>query len=234
MKFGIVFVFLAAVIADYAWLLRPWGLFLLWPALSFFLVATAYLGIGPRVFGKRRNGRLRPLSSLLLCPFLLYTWLIWFAVSKWGREAAFNRITEKLVVGRRLTANELPEGLSLVVDLTCEFDEPRDIVSRVEYCSFPTLDATAPPAAELEKLVRQLRSKEGTVYVHCAQGHGRTGLVAAAVLFASGGPSDASEALEAVRSARPGVRLQRSQKRCLNEVCARLRPPSRKSHPSDR
>ncbi|WP_223632868.1 hypothetical protein [Corallococcus sp. EGB] len=39
-------------------------------------------------------------------------------------------------------------------------------------------------------------------YVHCAQGHGRTGMSAAALLVARGDPPDAKAALTRVRQAR--------------------------------
>jgi protein-tyrosine phosphatase len=51
----------------------------------------------------------------------------------------------------------------------------------------------------------------GTIYIHCAQGHGRTGMFAAAVLLSSGQAATPEEALRLVTSARPGVRLSGDQ-----------------------
>ena len=49
--------------------LAPWGLPAAWPALALAVVAAAYLGAGPVLFGKR-NGLLHPVMELVFAPFL--------------------------------------------------------------------------------------------------------------------------------------------------------------------
>ncbi len=56
MKYGIVFLLVAGILTYYGGLIGGWGWLLLWPALSFSIVALAYLGSGVKVFGKRRDG----------------------------------------------------------------------------------------------------------------------------------------------------------------------------------
>ena len=52
---------------------------------------------------------------------------------------------------------------------------------------------------------------EGTIYIHCAEGHGRTGLFAAALLVKLGQFDSTDDALEFVKSKRPLVRLGKIQ-----------------------
>jgi protein-tyrosine phosphatase len=54
--------------------------------------------------------------------------------------------------------------------------------------------------------------------IHCAQGHGRTGLVASAVLLVSGKAQTAADAIAMVQSVRPGVDLNREQRFVLERL----------------
>ena len=91
----------------------------------------------------------------------------------------------------------------------------RGVVVGRSYLCLPTLDALAPPLAAMRELVKQVAAWPGTAYVHCAAGHGRSALVAAAVLLARGLAADPKEAQRLVRKARPGVSLNKSQRRLL-------------------
>jgi protein-tyrosine phosphatase len=215
MKYTVVFaafsaylIVLAAYLGGLAWLL-------LWPALSFLLIAAAYAGLGPGVCGKRPDGGLAWWAVLLLFHYLLLTWGVWHLQRLLSREPACNEVVPGLWVGRRPLARELPPGTDLVVDLTSEFPEPRGVVVGRSYVCLPTLDALAPPVAQMRELVKQVAAWPGTALVHCAAGHGRSALVAAAVLLARGLAADPKEAQQLVRKARPGVSLNRPQRRLL-------------------
>jgi protein-tyrosine phosphatase len=60
------------------------------------------------------------------------------------------------------------------------------------------------------------------VYVHCALGHNRTGTVVLAYLLAAGKVSDVREGLTYMRTLRPGVSLQRPQRRVLERFAEQL------------
>ena len=62
-----------------------------------------------------------------------------------------------------------------------------------------------------------LRAGEG-VYIHCANGHGRTGTLAGAVLMLGGKAQTAKEAIEFIRRCRPGVSLSTHQMKALEEL----------------
>ena len=65
-------------------------------------------------------------------------------------------------------------------------------------------------------LVEDLRSVvessvEGRAFVHCAQGHGRTGLFALALLLRRGSVQTIEDGVGLLRRLRPAVRLNREQ-----------------------
>jgi hypothetical protein len=163
---------------------RGWGLILIWLGSDFIAIAFAYGKGAHQVFGKRADGTL-PLSSwLLFLPFLVYMSAVWHVLRVLSREPARRVITPQLIVGRRLLPWELDTMFDNYVDLTAEFAEPQAVRRSAGYRSFPILDAMAPSPAALREAIRSLRP--GRTFVHCAQGHGRTGLFALAMLLTSG------------------------------------------------
>ena len=70
MKYASVFALFAVLLAFLATRLGGVWLLLLWPAASFGVVALAYAGAGPRVFGKQPDGRMRPWALAALLPKL--------------------------------------------------------------------------------------------------------------------------------------------------------------------
>ena len=141
-------------------------------------------------------------------------------------EPARTAVTDHLVVGRRLLRSEICETFDNYVDLTAEFIEPSAIRCSPGYCSFPILDGSAPTVEALHAVVNSLRP--GRTFVHCAQGHGRTGLFALAVLLSSGAAKAAEDGLQLLRAARPGIRLNRIQRQCIwNYARHYAKPPMR-------
>lgn len=184
---------------------------LLWSGLNFCAIAVAYAGQKPRVFGKREDGNLAWGPCVLLLPYLLLTWLPWYCQTRFSRGVVCNEIAPGLWLGRRAAAKELPPGVTLVVDLTSEFGEPRAVRTDREYLCLPTLDNAVPDPTALEDAIRRVAAWHGAVYIHCALGHGRSTLVAAAVLVARGLAAGPEEVFVRVKSARPGLSLNRNQ-----------------------
>ena len=58
----------------------------------------------------------------------------------------------------------------------------------------------------------------GDVYIHCAEGHGRTALVATSILLARGDAQSAGEAIARVLEQRPLARMNAAQRKTVNEV----------------
>ena len=172
-----------------------------WLGADFIILGAAHERGAHRVFGKRADGAL-PL------------------IRAFSREPARSVVTEQLVIGRRLLASEFDGEFDNVVDLTAEFAEPSAIRRSPAYRSFPILDGGAPDPEALHAAVASLRP--GRTFIHCAQGHGRTGLFALAVLLHAGAARSVEEGLAMLSAARPGIRLNREQLQCIQMFAREL------------
>ena len=134
-------------------------------------------------------------------------------------ETAYDQLTDNIYIGRRLLAHEFPDFVDHVVDLTCEFTEPKPL-RNVDYHSFQILDGFIPQTAQLNQWIANTANLNGNIYIHCAEGHGRTGLFTAALLVELGNFNSAFDALEFVKSKRPLVRLGSRQMETLSAIRA--------------
>jgi protein-tyrosine phosphatase len=155
---------------------------------------------------------------VLFLPFLLFVGAVWHIVRLVSREPAQNEPTDNLVIGRRLLPREINGEFANYVDLTAEFQEPQAIRNAPNYVSFPILDGAAPDSRAMREVIDRLRP--GRTFIHCAQGHGRTGLFALALMLRTGCVKTAAEGLERLRAVRPGVSLSAAQQRCIDEFAA--------------
>lgn len=184
-----------------------------WPAVDFLLLGLAYLGRRDLVFSKDPvNGRLALWSKVLLAPYLIMTAALWHLIRLISREPAHGLLAPGVFVGRRLLPSEYPAGILTIVDLTAEIDELRPSAGEHRYHSVPLLDGAALPPGELREVAARIAALPRPVYVHCAQGHGRTAMVAAALLLALGHVSSPSQALARVAVCRPGAKPNRAQR----------------------
>ncbi len=216
MKYGVLFTTVAMLLAVSAALRSGWYLLLLWPALSFGVVALGYFRFGPRVYGKSEHGLLSPFNQLILLPYLIFLWCVWYAVRLVKREPAYNQLTENVIIGRRLMTHEVPKDIRHVIDLTCEFNEPKAMRLNF-YHSMQILDGFVPSVDQLRAWAQIAARLSGKIYIHCAEGHGRTGLFAAVFLLQIGHCQTVDEALQFIKSKRPLVRLGRRQLKVLRE-----------------
>lgn len=216
MKIGFLLLIIAFLLVLAAWIHQGWWWLLLWPAFSFALVAMGYIYLGPCVFGKSNHGLIPLRNQLLLLPYLLYLNGIWHLSRLIRQEQAIHQLTDTLLISRRLLSKELPDQVAHVIDLTCEFNEP-PALRAVGYFSFPILDRSVPTPVELRAWIEKTSSLDGTILIHCAEGHGRTGLFAAAFLVHTGQAEMPTAALQLVQSQRPLARLSREQKQTLEE-----------------
>lgn len=198
-----------------------WAWLLLWPAADCAAVAAAYFGPGARVFGKRRDGSLAPWASLAMLPFIAVLRLVWRLQAGVSPEPCCDEVSPGLFVGRRPLPGEHPAGISLVVDLTAEFSKPRYHPLSAGYLCLPALDAFVPDEAASEPAVERALAAP-SVFVHCANGHGRSAAFAAALLLRKGLAADVAEAMALIRRARPVCRINPAQEAW---VLRRLRRP---------
>ncbi len=201
-----------------------WCLLLLWPGANFLALGIAHLKNASGIFGKQANGTLPFWSWLIFLPLLLYTILVWRIACLLSREPAQNMVTSDLVVGRRLYPSEVDGEFANYIDLTSEFSEPTAIRHLPAYQCFPILDGGIPRIEDLNNAINRLRP--GRTFIHCAQGHGRTGLFAIAVLLKRGLIQNVDEGLEKLRASRPGIRLNKIQQEWIEKFAKSLKSTS--------
>src|SRR5688572_13433114 len=97
---------------------------LVWPALSFAAVGACYLKLGPAPLGKRQDGLIALWSLFLFGPYLFLCWGLWRLLRRFSPEPCYHEVAPGLFLGRRAYGDEIPDGVSLLVDLTAEFFEP--------------------------------------------------------------------------------------------------------------
>jgi protein-tyrosine phosphatase len=186
---------LASELGGYAWIL-------LWPAISFLVVAFAYTKSWSGVFGKHpHSGRLAWPKKLLLAPFLLFTWFIWNLWRLTSSEPPVAQLSEECWIGRRPTRTEIPDAIRSVVDLTSEFEGYHP--PNVSYLNIPILDGGTLSTRQFRAALATLEQLPKPIFVHCAQGHGRTAMVAIALLLSEKKAASVDSALKMIHHLRP-------------------------------
>jgi membrane-associated phospholipid phosphatase len=209
----------ATVLPALAWLLRPWGALLLWPAGAFAIIAAGYGGAGPGIW-RKHGGRLPLSTRVVLAPVRLGQYLSLLYYRRQCRH--WDEVAPGVLIGRQLTgaeaADAIRQGVTAVLDLTGEFREA-DSFLEVRYRNLPILDLTAPTQEQFRQAVEFITAEasRGTVYVHCKIGYSRSAAVVAAYLIASGQAENANEAIEILRRARPAIIVRDEARRVLSQ-----------------
>ncbi|MFB2978443.1 dual specificity protein phosphatase family protein [Microseira sp. BLCC-F43] len=217
MKYALTFLIFGILSIIFGWNLVIFRWLFLWTGVSFIIVGSAYGGIGSKVFGKKSNGTLNKWCLFLLLPYLLLTRIIWHIQRSISKEDCCNEIAPGIWLGRRAFVNELPNNISLIIDLTAEFSEPPNVISGKTYICLPTLDTSVPPDRVFQKLIHTICSWNGNVYIHCALGYGRSATVAAGVLLAKGLVDNLNQAEKLLLTARPQIKFSPAQKNMLKK-----------------
>jgi hypothetical protein len=202
---------------------RGWLIVAVWLGGNLLALGIAHGRGSHRIFGKRADGSLPWWSWLVFFPLLAFATIVWHVLRLFSREPAQNTVKGGLAVGRRLLPSEFDGEFDNYVDLTAEFSEPRAIRTSAAYRCFPILDGAAPTPEALTDAVSHLRP--GKTFIHCAQGHGRAGLFALAVLLQSGAARNVDDGLRMLRAVRPAIALSKAQRRCLEAFARKLVAP---------
>jgi protein-tyrosine phosphatase len=200
---------------------RAW--FLAWPAGAMIVVGLGYVRLGPWVTGKRADGTFAWPAALLLLPYLAASELAWYVMRVLGQDEPWREVAHGLYLGRRVQHWELPARVGLVLDMTAEFVEPLEVRSGRKYLCVPTLDGAAPDVERLAQALAEVLPFQGSVYVHCAAGYGRSAMAMAVLLVGRGIARDLDHAIDLMRRERARVRLRTTQRRSAERVLARLR-----------
>jgi len=218
----------SAALAMTGVLLRPWGWWLLWPAVSTGLAAAGYFNLGPGVYGKQ-DGRLLLSTRVVMGPLLAAQFLSYLYYRPQCRRS--DAVNERVWIGRRLTNGEAAEavrgGVVAAVDLTDAFSEAR-VFREIPHLAMPILDLTAPSTAQLDEAVAFINehNQRGIVYVHCKIGYSRSAAVVGAWLLASGRASTVDEALQHLRSVRPTIIIRPEAEMALRRFAGHQGSPT--------
>jgi len=208
MALGLALMAIALTKGDF-WLIGAWLGF------DFLLIAIAYFRSFEGIFGKKQSGHLPAWSKILFLPYFLYALAIWHLARLLSREPVLNHVTNDIIVGRRLLSSENVGTFEIIVDLTSEFEEPRKLRDYPGYHNFPILDASSPSVEALRAFIESLQP--GVIFIHCAQGHGRTGLFALALLLHRKIVSSVDEGMTLLQKSRPGISLNCTQMKCIRQ-----------------
>lgn len=211
--YGTLFVALAAGSFALAMVQRGAFLLFLWPALAFGVVSLGYARLKPSIVGKRSDGTFHPVRRVALFPYFALSQSLWHLHSWFTREDAYNEVAPKLWVGRWPSARALPDDVHVVIDVTAELPAHKKLTGAKRYVCLPALDATVPDESAFRELVARLSNEPGGIFVHCAFGHGRSAMVAAALLIERGLAHDADSAERRMRQSRPGIGLSGLQRK---------------------
>jgi hypothetical protein len=202
-----------------------------WAAVGSVAVAVAYglKAAGFAVEDAARHPRWSRPWRFALFPYRVIGGLTLGLASRFGRERAMDEVAPGLFVGRFPTRAERQRmgqaGIGAVLGLCAEFPPLKDYGPSIAFAYVPILDASPPTVRQFgEALVwiAAMRSEGRSVLVHCAQGHGRSAIVAASALCRLGISSDLDAAIDRVRAARPRSRPSESQRRAALRFLARF------------
>ena len=127
-------------------------------------------------------------------------WPGWLAIS--ARPRGGEWLDQEMRVWRS-TGVDVFVSLLEAADLDLEDERAHGEANGIEFHSFPIPDRSVPAGFDIRKFVSDLDSKlsQGkNVAIHCRQGIGRAGLIAAALLIEQGlGPEEAIKRVSAAR-----------------------------------
>ncbi|WOL01599.1 hypothetical protein Cni_G10316 [Canna indica] len=180
----------------------------------------------PSILGKSSYGSFPVWSKILFGPYLISVRLYVVLKRMKRNEALYNEISERLYVGGWPTAmSRLPPGDPAVIDCTCEL--PRSyFVPAESYLCIPLWDSRSPHPTQIESAVRwacQKRAEKKPIYIHCANGHGRSVCVMCALLVELGLAESWKDAEKMVREKRPLIRMNAHHRKDLEEWSKRRR-----------
>jgi hypothetical protein len=199
-------------------------------SLSFLAGLYALAARGRDAATRLREGPWTGAWHVALWPYrcLQYFWIVVRRAQ--ANEPAMQEVGGGIVLGGRALPwdRRAFEALRIdaVVDLCAELPEAGFVRAAVgeRYHAAPALDGSAPVDDVFDRAVERAAGwarERRRVLVHCALGHGRSVLVAAAALVALGEAADVGAAVEGLRAKRPTVRLHGAQRAALERWAAR-------------
>jgi len=204
-------------------------LWLIYPSISLFLVACAYLLVRPHFFQKQADGNLSHAAKMLFAPYLIFAWLnsrIW--TRKHPEDSAILKLgNTSIFLGRIPSANHTQQ-YQAVFDCVAELP----VHCQTGYDQYPGLDLIP---LQVDQLVHAVESfnqliqsvsndnSEHKILIFCALGYSRSSATLCAWLLQQQHAAHVQEAIQIVQSARPWVKLNDAQIKNLNTYQLKLK-----------
>lgn len=225
MRYGLIFLFLGFLLSVSVWLFESYSAktISVYCASNFLVLGVAYLFKFPRIFMKRTDGKIHPVSFAFFLPIHLLNWVSFQLATCSAGYAPRHEIAANLWLGRKPKGHEAAEMKANarweVIDMTAEFPACEG-VRGLRYLCLATLDHTAPTPAQINRAIDfiQQQISRGPILVHCALGHGRSATVVAAWMLYNKLAKTPEEAERKLREIRKGVRLKKSQSQLLTDM----------------
>ena len=229
LKLGSYYLCGALLFLILAYLFQPWGLWLLYPAISLFGVALSYYLVRPHFFQKQADGSLSIAATMLFAPYLIFAWLnsrIW--TKKHPEDSQILKIENTTIFLGRIPTRSTIQKYQAVFDCVAELP----VNSKNSYFQYSSLDLIPLQADQLQRAVEvfnQLmaaassQSTQQHVLIYCALGYSRSNAILCAWLMQQQHATQVNEAIQIVQSARPWVRLNDVQIKNLNTYQLKLK-----------
>lgn len=190
---------------------QGWCFFFLYPAISTFITAMAYLGIGPGIT-RKTNGVIAFPSRVVLLPYFIGQILSrWYYLRKTN---LYDEVTDSILIGAVLSSRDaeklVKSGVVGVLDMTAEFSENRPFRT-INYMNLQVMDLTEPPQDYLARAADFIADnlQHGKVYVHCKIGFSRSVAAVAAYLVKYSIVDSYQDAFAMIRKSRPAVVIRK-------------------------
>lgn len=195
---------------------RSWGLWLIYPAVSLFIVAHSYSFVRPHFFQKQETGKMTVAAQMLLAPYLIFAWFNSRVWTKKHPEDSFiiQHELKKIYIGRIPTQQDHHQ-YNAIFDCVAELP----LNQATAYQQYLSLDLIPLQANQLELAVARLNdlmsklepSSTQNILIFCALGYSRSSAVLTAWLIQQNQDANIDEMVNIIRKARPWVVLKQAQ-----------------------
>lgn len=209
---------------------NAWILVLLWPAFVCLSIASSYSScgnggqLGVKLIGKsKKTGEIPFLRIVILFPYFMLAWGWWYfrqTILLRGKENPYDLVSKDIYVGRYPLwyPKEFPQTVKHVIDVTGEFPGIQEIQFNRTYLCCRGMDMQLPSKEDLATIAIEASKLEGEIYIHCANGHGRSASLAALIMVLRGNVTNVEEAFTVMQKARPKVYIHSEQMKVLKSV----------------
>ena len=188
---------------------------LYWLAVSCIWVAVAFFLHCPKMLmGKRQDGSVFLPFCVINLPFLVIYWMTWLI-----RHFVFRHVPVNEIAGTNVSVSCWPgfhvplDRYDLVIDVTSEMPKWYKL-GNAKYICLSNLDGVPLDRFVLPNEI----NRDMHILVHCAQGRGRSALIACLILIKLGYAETADEAVQLLIQSRPSISLSRHQRTHFKDI----------------